>query len=149
MKKILVVHGPNLNLLGVREPTVYGTETLVDLNQRLQQQANTDGMALQIVQSNSEADLINAIHQSLVDEVDYIIINPAGLTHTSIALRDALLAVGIPFIEVHISNIFARESFRHHSYFSDIAIGVISGLGTAGYLFALQTIPLLFNSNIK
>ena len=142
MKNILVLHGPNLNLLGCREPTIYGSKSLLDLNNRLQELAQTEGMTLNAVQSNSEADLINAIHQAAENNVDHIIINPAGFTHTSVALRDALLAVHIPFIEVHISNIHAREPFRHHSYFSDIASGVISGLGTNGYLLALQSIIL-------
>ena len=142
MKNILVLHGPNLNLLGCREPTIYGSKSLLDLNNRLQELAQTEGMTLNAVQSNSEADLINAIHQAAENNVDHIIINPAGFTHTSVALRDALLAVHIPFIEVHISNIHAREPFRHHSYFSDIASGVISGLGTNSYLLALQSIIL-------
>ena len=142
MKKILVLHGPNLNLLGCREPTIYGSDSLLDLNNRLQDLAQTAGMTLSAVQSNSEADLINAIHQAAENNVAHIIINPAGFTHTSVALRDALLAVQIPFIEVHISNIHAREPFRHHSYFSDIASGVISGLGTNSYLLALQSIIL-------
>ena len=142
MKKILVLHGPNLNLLGCREPAVYGSQSLLDLNKRLQDLAKTANMFLTAEQSNSEAELINAIHQAPKNEVDYIIINPAGFTHTSVVLRDALLAVQISFIEVHISNIYAREPFRHHSYFSDIASGVISGLGTNGYLLALQSIIL-------
>jgi len=140
MKKILVLHGPNLNLLGSREPDHYGSESLADLNKRLKQLADTAGIGLQTFQSNSEADLIHAIHQAVEQEINYIIMNPAAFTHTSIALRDALVAVNIPFIEVHISNIHARESFRHHSYFSDIALGVISGLGPYGYVLALQTI---------
>ena len=140
MKKILVLHGPNLNLLGLREPTVYGHATLAQINAQLAKQASQAGFSLTAVQSNSEAELINAIHLALSNQTAYLIINPAAYTHTSIALRDALLAVNIPFIEVHISNIHARESFRHHSYFSDIAQGVISGLGTQGYLLALQAI---------
>lgn len=140
MKRILVLHGPNLNLLGSREPDYYGSESLADLNDRLKQQADAAGIGLQTFQSNSEADLIHAIHQAGEQKINYIIINPAAFTHTSIALRDALAAVHVPFIEVHISNIYARESFRHHSYFSDIASGVISGLGTYGYVLALQTI---------
>lgn len=140
MKKILVMHGPNLNFLGLREPGVYGTATLEMLNQELQQQAQASGYQLNTLQSNSESALIDAIYQAHAEKVDYIIINPAAFTHTSIALRDALLAVQIPFIEVHISNIYARESYRHHSYFSDIASGVITGLGTDGYILALQTI---------
>ena len=140
MKKILVLHGPNLNLLGSREPDQYGHESLAELNERLKHQAEEEGVALQTFQSNSEADLIDAIHQAHEKKIDYIIINPAAYTHTSIALRDALVAVHIPFIEVHISNIYARESFRQHSYFSEVALGVISGLGPYGYLLALQTI---------
>ena len=140
MKNILVMHGPNLNLLGVREPDVYGLDSLKQINEQLESQANAAGFNLTTVQSNSEAALIDAIHQAYYDKTDYLIINPAAFTHTSIALRDAILAVHIPFIEVHISNIYARESFRQHSWFSDIATGVISGLGTQGYMLALQTI---------
>ena len=140
MKNILVMHGPNLNLLGVREPDVYGLDSLKQINEQLESQANAAGFNLTTVQSNSEATLIDAIHQAYYDKTDYLIINPAAFTHTSIALRDAILAVHIPFIEVHISNIYARESFRQHSWFSDIATGVISGLGTQGYMLALQTI---------
>ena len=146
MKKILVLHGPNLNLLGLREPSVYGLTSLAQLNEELQQHASASGVALIAKQSNSEAELINAIHQASKGNVDYLLINPAAYTHTSIAMRDALLAVHIPFIEVHISNIHARESFRHHSYFSDIAEGVISGLGTNGYVLALDAIIKKFKS---
>ena len=140
MKKILVLHGPNLNLLGLREPSLYGSTTLAQLNEQLQKRATAAGFTLTSQQSNSEVELINAIHQTMFDEIDYLIINPAAFTHTSIAMRDALLAVKIPFIEVHISNIYAREPFRKHSYFSDIAEGIISGLGTNGYFLALQAI---------
>jgi 3-dehydroquinate dehydratase II len=140
MKKILVLHGPNLNLLGLREPKLYGSTSLTQLNAQLKQQAEIANVALSTTQKNSEGELIDAIHQASVDKIDYLILNPAGYTHTSIAMRDALLAVQIPFIEVHISNIHARESFRQHSYFSDIAQAVISGLGTRGYLLALQAI---------
>ncbi len=140
MKNILVLHGPNLNMLGVREPDVYGLDTLKQINEKLASQANAAGFNLTTLQSNSEAALIDAIHQAYYDQIDYLIINPAAFTHTSIALRDAILAVHIPFIEVHISNIYAREPFRQHSWFSDIATGVISGLGTQGYMLALQTI---------
>ena len=143
MKKILVLHGPNLNLLGLREPLLYGCTSLVELDEQLKQQAMAAGMQLLTFQSNSEADLINAIHQATKDNINYFIINPAAYTHTSIAIRDALKAVSIPFIEVHISNIYARESFRQHSYFSDIALGVISGLGTDGYRLGLQYIQTL------
>ena len=140
MKKILVLHGPNLNLLGLREPSVYGRTSLSVLNEALQTQATTAGFDLTTLQSNSEALLIEAIHQAIHDKITYIIINPAAFTHTSIAMRDALMAAQIPFIEVHISPIHAREPFRQMSYFSDIATGVISGLGTNGYLLALQAI---------
>jgi len=137
MATILVLHGPNLNLLGNREPSVYGAATLADINQRLTALAKEKGHHLQVLQSNAEYELINRIHDARKEGVDFIIINPAGLTHTSVALRDALLAVAIPFIEVHLSNIYSREDFRHHSYFSDIAKGVISGLGAQGYELAL------------
>ena len=140
MKKILILHGPNLNLLGLREPSVYGATSLAALNEQLQKHANMADIVLTAKQSNSESELINTIHQASEDKINYLIINPAAYTHTSIAMRDALLAVQIPFIEVHISNVYAREPFRHHSYFSDIAEGVISGLGTNGYLLALQAI---------
>lgn len=140
MKKILVLHGPNLNLLGTREPTVYGSSTLDQVNSALIKKAEQAGLSLNCFQSNSEAELIQKIQQASTDQINYIIFNPAALTHTSIALRDALTAVAIPFIEVHISNIYARESFRHLSYFSDIAKGTISGLGVNGYLLALESI---------
>ncbi|HAT8178636.1 TPA: type II 3-dehydroquinate dehydratase [Legionella pneumophila] len=140
MKKILVLHGPNLNLLGSREPSIYGHTSLTQINSHLIQEADNAGIQLSCFQSNAEAELIHAIHQAKIDKINYIIINPAAYTHTSIALRDALSAVAIPFIEVHLSNIFSRETFRHHSYFSDIAVGVISGLGAQGYLLALQAI---------
>lgn len=140
MKKILVLHGPNLNLLGIREPSIYGSNTLAQINTRLHEEATKAGFTLQSYQSNSEAELIQAIHQASQDKTAYIIFNPAGYTHTSIALRDALCAVAIPFIEVHISNIYSREAFRHHSYFSDKALGTISGLGVQGYSLALSSI---------
>lgn len=140
MKKICVLHGPNLNLLGLREPSIYGTTTLQQVNTQLEQYAQDFCFTLTAMQHNSESALIDAIHQAFINKTNYIIINPAGYTHTSIAMRDALLAVQIPFIEVHISNIYTREAFRHHSYFSDIADGVISGLGVQGYLLALQAI---------
>ncbi len=140
MKKILVLHGPNLNLLGLREPSVYGLTSLKQLNDQLETQAKTAGFSLSAMQSNSESALIDAVQQAYIDKVDYLIINPAAYTHTSIALRDAILAVQIPFIEVHISNIYARESFRQHSWFSDIAAGVISGMGTHGYVLALLAV---------
>jgi 3-dehydroquinate dehydratase-2 len=140
MKKILVLHGPNLNRLGLRETDIYGDVTLAALDNLLIQQAKKAGIAVLCKQSNNEADLIHFIHQATDDKIDYLILNPAAFTHTSIALRDALLASKLPFIEVHISNIYARESFRHRSYFSDIAEGVISGFGVKGYLLALQAI---------
>lgn len=134
---ILVLHGPNLNLLGMREPAHYGTTTLADINTCLADRARAAGVELETLQSNSEAALIERIHATW-RKTDYIIINPAAFTHTSVALRDALAAVTIPFIEVHLSNVFAREAFRHHSYFSDLAVGVISGLGAQGYELALE-----------
>ncbi|STX28018.1 3-dehydroquinate dehydratase [Legionella beliardensis] len=145
MKKILVLHGPNLNRLGTREPTIYGSESLANINTRLRKQAADQGWDLSCFQSNSEAALIDAIHQAADAGINYIIINPAAFTHTSIALRDALIAVAIPFFEVHISNIYAREPFRHYSYLSDVAQGVITGCGTKGYLLALQAILEGFN----
>ncbi len=140
MGKILVVHGPNLNMLGLRQPDIYGYMTLSTLNDFLNQKAETLGFGLTILQSNSEGKIIEAIHQAVEDRIDYIIINPAAFTHTSIAIRDALLSVNIPFIEVHMSNIHARESFRKDSYFSDIAQGVISGFGVDSYSLALEAI---------
>jgi 3-dehydroquinate dehydratase-2 len=137
MATLLVLHGPNLNLLGAREPEVYGTVTLADINQRLTVLAKEQEHRLLALQSNAEYELINRVHEAKKEGVDFILINPAGLTHTSVALRDALLGVNIPFIEVHLSNVFSREEFRHHSYFSDIAVGVISGLGAKGYELAL------------
>jgi 3-dehydroquinate dehydratase II len=137
-RKVLVMHGPNLNLLGTREPEIYGRETLEDINQRLARLAQAYGVALESFQSNHEGALIERVHSAKLQRFDYIIINPAGYTHTSVALRDAFAAVKIPFIEVHLSNIHAREAFRHRSYFSDIAIGTICGLGSRGYDLALQ-----------
>jgi 3-dehydroquinate dehydratase II len=146
MKKILVLHGPNLNLLGHREPSIYGLTSLDEINRNLIIQASQSGCELHCHQSNSETELIQAIHKALTDNVSYIIFNPAGYTHTSIALRDALCAVAIPFVEVHISNLYSREAFRHQSYFSDIAQGIISGFGTQGYLLALQAITKTLES---
>lgn len=137
MAKFLVLHGPNLNLLGTREPEHYGADTLADIAQQLQASAQEDGHELESFQSNAEHDLVDKIHAAR-SNTDFIIINPAAFTHTSVALRDALSAVEIPFIEVHLSNVHARESFRHHSYLSDIAVGVICGLGAQGYQLALQ-----------
>ncbi len=135
MASILVLHGPNLNLLGTREPETYGSTTLAEIEDRLQTLAA--GHRLDCFQSNTEGALIDRIHQAGREGVDFILINPAALTHTSIALRDALLGVGIPFFEIHLSNVFAREAFRHHSYLSDVAVGVISGFGAQGYELAL------------
>lgn len=138
MASILVLHGPNLNLLGSREPEVYGRLTLNDINAQLSQRCLDGGHHLLVLQSNAEYELIERIHEAKGEGVDFIIFNPAAFTHTSIALRDALLATAIPFIEVHLSNVHKRETFRHHSYFSDIAEGVICGLGTQGYELALD-----------
>ena len=138
MAKILVLHGPNLNLLGTREPDHYGADTLANIEARLQTIANHDKHELESFQSNAEHDLVNKVQQAQVNNTHFIIINPAAYTHTSVALRDALSAVNIPFIEVHLSNVHARESFRHQSYFSDIAVGVICGLGSQGYELALH-----------
>ena len=137
-KTILVLHGPNLNLLGLREPEHYGNATLDSINHRLAERAKDAAVSLETFQSNSEAELIGKIHAMAGNKPAFIIINPAAFTHTSVALRDALAAVKIPFIEVHLSNVHARESFRHHSYFSDIAVGVICGLGAQGYELALE-----------
>jgi len=138
MARLLVLHGPNLNLLGTREPEIYGATTLTDINEGLVARASAAGHELVCVQSNAEHELVDRVHQAKRDGVQFIICNPAAFTHTSVALRDALLGVGIPFIEVHLSNVFARETFRHHSYLSDVARGVISGLGARGYGFALD-----------
>ncbi len=135
--KILVLHGPNLNLLGSREPEHYGNQTLADIDAALKEQGQAAGVVVACFQSNAEHALIERIHAARDEHIDFIIINPAAFTHTSIALRDALAAVHIPFIEVHLSNVHAREPFRHRSYLSDLAVGVISGLGASGYLFAL------------
>ncbi len=137
MANILVLHGPNLNLLGTREPDVYGHTTLDDVNNALASIATDEGHSLAYYQSNAEHELVDRIQQAR-DDIDFIIINPAAFTHTSVAIRDALAAVAIPFIEVHISNIHQREAFREHSYFSDSAVGVICGLGVQGYDLALQ-----------
>ena len=132
MATILLLHGPNLNLLGSREPDQYGTDTLASINQKLGSIASEKGVKLKNFQSNSEAELVEQIHAAR-GTIDFILINPAALTHTSIALRDALLGIAVPFIEVHLSNIYSREDFRHTSYLSDIAVGVISGLGAYSY----------------
>lgn len=135
---LLVLHGPNLNLLGTREPEVYGRDTLADIDARLQQQAAGAGVALSSFQSNHEGALVDRIHAARLDGTRFILINPGAFTHTSIALRDALTGVALPFIEVHLSNVHRREPFRHHSYLSDVAVGVICGLGAQGYELALQ-----------
>jgi len=135
---VLVLHGPNLNLLGTREPAVYGRDTLADINRRLLTQAGAAGAELATFQSNHEGALVDRVHAARGEGVAFIILNPAGLTHTSVALRDALAGVAIPFVEVHLSNIHTREPFRHHSYFSDKAVGTIVGLGAQGYELALS-----------
>ena len=140
MAKLLVIHGPNLNLLGTREPEHYGTNTLTDIDADLVEIAKQAGHSLSCVQSNAEHELVDTIHRAQADGVAWIIINPAAFTHTSVALRDALAAVKIPFIEIHLSNVHARETFRQQSYFSDLAQGVISGLGPSGYTLALLSV---------
>jgi len=148
MKNILVLHGPNLNLLGSREPDVYGRITLDEINHKLAQQAQKSGATVSIMQSNAEVTLVERVQAARLDGTDFIIINPAAFTHTSVALRDALAAVAIPFIEVHLSNVFAREAFRKESFFSDLAVGVISGLGAHPLLAAEWFIylPIFFRS---
>lgn len=139
MSKMLVLNGPNLNLLGRREPGVYGTTTLQELENNLSANAPS-GMALEFFQSNHEGQMIDRIHRVMDEPVDGIVINPGAWTHTSVAIRDALSAVAVPFVEVHISNVHAREAFRHHSYLSDIALAVIAGCGMQGYTFALEAL---------
>jgi len=138
MAHILLLNGPNLNLLGLREPGIYGQVTLEQIHERLAQLAAEAGHRVTAYQSNSESELITRIHEAPAGHVAFIIFNPAGFTHTSVALRDALLAVKIPFAEVHLSNVHAREPFRHHSYFADIAVGCITGFGAVGYELALR-----------
>jgi 3-dehydroquinate dehydratase-2 len=138
MATILVLHGPNLNLLGQREPDIYGSTTLADINQHLEQLARDSGHHLLSMQSNAEYELVERVQDARHEGVNFILINPAAFTHTSVALRDALAAVDIPFIEIHLSNTHAREEFRQHSYFSDLALGVICGLGAQGYEFGLR-----------
>ncbi len=138
MANFLVLHGPNLNLLGQREPEIYGATTLDEINQQVSQFAEADGHKLECFQSNAEHELIERIQKAKTSGIDFIIINPGAFTHTSIALRDALLGIEIPFIEVHLSNVFAREEFRRQSYLSDIAVGIISGMGALGYQLAIQ-----------
>lgn len=150
MAKILVLHGPNLNLLGAREPEHYGTVKLESINQQLLALAKSDSHELECRQSNAENELLDWVQQSVDNGVDFILINPAAFTHTSVALRDALAAVGIPFIEVHLSNVHAREEFRQLSYFSDLAVGVVSGFGAQGYEFAYHAaVSYLDSSNRK
>jgi len=136
--RILVLHGPNLNLLGQREPEIYGRTTLADIHAGMESRGRAAGVQIESFQSNSEGELIDRVQAASAEGIEFIIINPGGYTHTSVALRDALAAVAIPFIEVHLSNIHARESFRKHSYFSDLAVGVICGLGAQGYELALE-----------
>lgn len=138
MPNILVLNGPNLNLLGSREPEHYGTTSLADINQQLETRAKELKCNIESFQSNHEGELVERIHQAGKDNIDFIIINPAAFTHTSVAVRDAISGVHIPFIELHLSNVHAREEFRQHSYFSDLAVGIISGLGSQGYDLALQ-----------
>ncbi|MCB1688935.1 MAG: type II 3-dehydroquinate dehydratase [Halioglobus sp.] len=138
MATILVLHGPNLNLLGEREPDIYGSTTLADINRQLEQQAQARGHQLVHLQSNAEHELVERVQNARREGVNFILINPAAFTHTSVALRDAIAAVSIPFIEIHLSNTHAREEFRQHSYFSDLALGVICGLGAQGYELGLQ-----------
>ena len=150
MAQILLLHGANLNLLGTREPTIYGATTINQINEQLATKAHQQGYTLDYLQSNHEGILIDRIQAAAHDGTQYIIINPAAFTHTSVAMRDAILAIKIPFIEVHLSNVHARETFRHHSYFAHVAIGVICGLGAQGYDFALQyVLHALKNSNAQ
>lgn len=146
MAKILVLHGPNLNMLGMREPEVYGTTTLKEINEQIKLFAETAGHKLVTFQSNAEHELIDRIQSAKTKNIDFIIINPGAFTHTSIAIRDAFLSVSIPFIEVHLSNVFAREEFRKHSYLSDIAVAVVSGMGAFGYEVALQAAEQLIET---
>ena len=138
MARLLLLHGPNLNLLGTREPQIYGSTTLAQINEAARTQCEAAGCEFDSLQSNSEAELVERIHQAYADKVDFIVINPAAFTHTSVALRDALAGVAIPFIEVHLSNPHAREAFRHHSYLSDLALGVVCGFGADSYALALE-----------
>lgn len=137
-RNILVLHGPNLNLLGTREPQVYGSLTLAEIDGRLGALADVDQAKVQAFQSNHEGELVDRIQAARVDGTEFIIINAGAYTHTSVAIRDALAAVALPFIEVHISNVYRREAFRHHSYLSDLAVGVVAGLGVAGYEAAMR-----------
>ncbi len=145
MARLLLINGPNLNLLGTREPGVYGDTNLQAVEDRMAELANAEGHQLASFQSNAEHEIVDQIQQAATDSVDFIILNPGAFTHTSIAMRDVLLAVSIPFIEIHLSNVFAREDFRHSSYFSDIAAGCIFGLGAFGYEIALQAASKLLS----
>ncbi len=149
MSSILVLNGPNLNMLGIREPGHYGSDSLEQINQKLIQLGKQKDLTVQCFQSNNESEIIEQIHQAYHNKIAFIIINPAAFTHTSVAIRDALLAVNIPFIEIHLSNIYKREAFRHHSYFSDIALGVISGMGSFGYQMALEAADNWLKNNKK
>jgi len=149
MAKILAIHGPNLNLLGTREPEVYGVDTLADIDQELSQLAAQKGVKLETYQSNDEGDIVSRIQQAGTEKIEFIIINPAAYTHTSVAIRDAFLATRIPFVEVHLSNVYAREEFRTHSYLSDLAVGVISGFGKNSYLLALDAAVIQCNKSIN
>jgi 3-dehydroquinate dehydratase-2 len=149
MSKILVIHGPNLNLLGTREPEVYGADTLADINQELSQLAAQKGVELETYQSNDEGGIVNRIQQAGANKIEFIIINPAAYTHTSVAIRDAFLATRIPFIEAHLSNVYAREEFRTHSYLSDLAVGVISGFGKNSYLLAFEAAVIQCNKSVN
>ena len=147
--KVLLVNGPNLNLLGTREPAIYGAETLADVVTMCRKESESLGLTLDAFQSNHEGQLVDRIHAARDEGVRFVVINPGALTHTSVALRDALAGVAIPFIEVHVSNVHKREPFRHHSYLSDIAEGVIVGLGTIGYRLALQAAAAKLNRGDK
>ena len=147
MANFLVLHGPNLNLLGQREPEVYGTTTLEEINERIRQRAKDNGHGVTCFQSNAEHELVDRIQAANKNKVDFIIINPGAFTHTSIALRDAFLSIKVPFIEVHLSNVFAREEFRRKSYLSDIAVAVISGTGALGYELAMLAAEQHFSKN--
>lgn len=145
-RSILVLQGPNLNLLGTREPSIYGHETLADIHDRLARRAKAAGFALSAFQSNHEGEIVDRLHAAKREGVGFVLINPAAFTHTSVAIRDALAGVAIPFIEIHLSNVHAREAFRHHSYFSDKAVGTIVGLGSKGYDYGLEYAIAAFGS---
>ena len=149
MTNILVIHGPNLNMLGKREPEIYGADTLAAINQNLNQMAQQNSVNLQTFQSNNEGEIVSRIQQAGNDQIDFIIINPAAYTHTSVAIRDAFLATRIEFIEVHLSNVYAREEFRMYSYLSDLAVGVISGFGKNSYLLALEAAVIHCKQSVK